>query len=288
MSDRPLDNFEPPGTGRPAPRLHWWKEVIYSAGFYALYSMTRNTQGSKKVGFEHAFGHARRLIEWEKTLHIFHEAWIQAQFLGSHAFIKFWNVYYGTAHFVITLLALVYCYRFLPRRYPQMRNTLACMTAVALIGFATFPLLPPRLLPTSYGFVDTLKTIGGLWNFDSGAVAKASNQFAAMPSLHFGWACWVTVTLWTWATTRVRRSLLLIYPFLTLFGIVVTGNHYFLDAAGGAIVFAAGLGLGTLITEAWARRGEPARSRSVVASVGDDVALRTHRTDSATRAQNIE
>ena len=256
MNNAPFTTVAPPGTGRPAPRLHWWKEVIYSAAFYALYSMTRNTQGSKKVSFEHAFSHARFLIRWEQALHIFHEAWIQARFLGAHAFIKFWNVYYGTAHFVVTLAALIYCYRFLPRRYPRMRNTLAAMTALALVGFATFPLLPPRLLPAHYGFVDTLKTIGGLWNFDSGAVAKASNQFAAMPSLHFGWASWVTLTLWPWATSRPRRMLLLLYPMATLFGIVVTGNHYFLDAAGGAVVFAAGLALGTVIAEVWARRSE--------------------------------
>ena len=243
-----------PGTGRPAPRLRWWKELIYSAGFYALYSMTRNTQGSKKVSFDHAFSHARNLIRVEQTMHIFREAWVQARFLGAHWFIRFWNVYYGTAHFVITLIALVYCYRYLPRRYPQMRNTLACMTAFALVGFATFPLLPPRLLPASYGFVDTLKTIGGLWNFDSGAVAKASNQFAAMPSLHFGWASWVTLTLWPWATNWRRKAILLGYPMATLFGIVVTANHYFLDAAGGAAVFIAGLGVGTVISELWARR----------------------------------
>ena len=115
---------------------------------------------------------------------------------------------------------------------------------LALIGFAFFPLMPPRLLPTSYGFVDTLHVFGGPWSFDSGPVAKASNQYAAMPSLHFGWASWCTATFWPWATTRCRRVLLVLYPFVTLFAIVVTANHYSLDALGGFVTFLIGSWLG--------------------------------------------
>jgi membrane-associated phospholipid phosphatase len=105
--------------------------------------------------------------------------------------------------------------------------------------------MPPRLLPAHYGFVDTLQSYGGLWSFDSGAMQKVSNQYAAMPSLHFGWSTWCAFVL----VPRVRRTwlkvLCALYPVATVFAIVVTANHYWLDAAGGALILAIGMLVGT-------------------------------------------
>ena len=249
----------PPGTGQPAPRLYWWKEVIYCAVFYTLYSRSRNTQGSASISVTHGYRHARGVMRAERWLGIFYEEPIQKLFLGHKTFLQFWNVYYGTAHFIVTFVAIIWCYRKLPRRYQRMRNTLACMTGLALIGFVSYPLMPPRLLPGYYGFVDTLKVYGGIWNFDSGAIAKASNQYAAMPSLHFGWATWCSTTLWPGAYQWWKKAGLVLYPCATLFGIIVTGNHFFLDAVGGFVVFAIGLLLGTLTATWWDRRGHTAR-----------------------------
>ena len=234
-----------PGVG--STRLHWWKEVILVLLFYGVYSLTRNTQGSKRVGAMQAFHNALRLIRVERGMGMFHEESVQQLFLPYHGFIQFWNVYYGLFHFVITLAGLVWCYRVMPHRYPRLRNTLLATTGLALIGFALFPLMPPRLLPVRFGFVDTLRSYGGLWSFDSGPIAKASNQYAAMPSLHFGWSAWCTVVLWPWARSRPRKALLLLYPLLTTFAIVVTGNHYVLDAAGGVVILAFGHRIGLLL-----------------------------------------
>ena len=125
------------------------------------------------------------------------------------------NVFYGTAHFVITLS--VFMLLFVKRKavFPQWRNTLAVMTALAIFGFALFPLMPPRLLDTpcsefggecigsglrpeggTFGFVDTLDVYGGPWSFDSEGMANISNQYAAMPSLHIGWATWSAIAMW--------------------------------------------------------------------------------------------
>jgi membrane-associated phospholipid phosphatase len=110
--------------------------------------------------------------------------------------------------------------------------------------------MPPRLLPASYGFVDTLRTYGGLWSFDSGAMQKVSNQYAAMPSLHFAWSLWCTLVFLPAARRPWLRVVVLGYPVLTLFAIVVTANHYWLDAAGGALA----LGIGVLVGTWWDRR----------------------------------
>ena len=231
-------------------RLYWWRELIYVLAFYSVYSVIRNQFGSAAVSESEAFDHAKEIINAERIIGMFHEETIQEWFLGWRAFIQFWNLFYGTFHFVVTAFCIIWLFRRFPERYVRWRTTLAITTALALIGFAFYPLLPPRLLPHSYGFEDTLRSFGGLWSFDSGAMSKVSNQYAAMPSLHFAWSTWCALVL----VPTLRRTWLKVlaasYPALTLFAIVVTGNHYWLDAVGGAVILLMALPLGTW----WAAR----------------------------------
>jgi membrane-associated phospholipid phosphatase len=253
------DRTAPDGVeGAPPPRpsagslgLRWWRELLYIAAFYGVYSLIRNQFGSAKVSEVVAFDHATWIIRIERDLGIFREQTIQAWFLGWRAFIQFWNLYYGTFHFVVTAFALVWLFVRFPERYVRWRTTLACTTALALVGFAVLPLLPPRLLPSSYGFVDTLAAYHGLWSFDSGAISKVSNQYAAMPSLHFAWSAWSAFVLVPTLRRWWLKALVLAYPVLTLYAIVVTGNHYFLDAVGGAVILAVGAAAGRW----WSERG---------------------------------
>ncbi len=224
--------------------------MLYIAAFYALYSAIRNTQGSASVSAAHAFANARHLISVEHALGLFHEEAIQRRFLGWRPFIRFWDVYYGTFHFVVTVVALILLFRRFPGRYPRWRNALAATTALALIGFAAYPLMPPRLLPASYGFVDTLRVYGGLWSFESGPVAHLSNQYAAMPSLHFAWSSWSALVLFPILRRPWSKALAALYPVATLFAIVVTANHYVLDAAGGAVVLTVGAAVGFALAAA--------------------------------------
>ena len=77
---------------------------------------------------------------------------------------------------------------------------------------------------------------------------KLSNQYAAMPSLHFAWSTWSVFVLWPMMRRWWSKALVAIYPVATLFAIVVTANHYVLDAAGGVVVFGVGYALGSAIT----------------------------------------
>lgn len=237
LDDRPEDPSAPPDRHS---RLRWWKEVLYIAAFYGVYTFIRNTQGSAAVSQATAMANALEIIRAEEALNIYVEEPIQQAFLGWSWFIELWNLFYGTFHFVVTIVALVLLFRRFPDRYPRWRNTLAFTTALALIGFATYPLLPPRLLPASYGYVDTLRAYGSLWSFESGAMNKLSNQYAAMPSLHFAWAVWSSLVLVSVLRRRWSRALAGLYPAATLFAIVVTANHYILDAVAGAVALAVG------------------------------------------------
>lgn len=246
------------------PRLRWWREVLYVIAFYAVYSAIRNA-GARNgpAAREVAQANAFDIIRWEKATFMYHEEAIQQAFLGWEWFIKFWNIYYGSFHFVVTAAALIWMYRATPQRYPLWRNTLAWTTGLALIGYAFYPLMPPRLLPERFGYVDTLAVVGGLWSFDSGPVASVSNQFAAMPSLHFGWAAWSAFVLWPAARRWWAKALVILYPLATLFAIVVTGNHFFLDAAGGAAVLGAGYVAGRATTRLLERRSPPAPAEPI-------------------------
>ena len=235
-------------------RLRWWREVLYILLFYSVYTFIRN-RGVATDSVDEARRNAFDIVDLERRLGTFWEEAIQDRFLDWTPFIQFWNIFYGTAHFVVTVFALVYLFRRMAYRYPLWRNTLACTTGLALIGFAFYPLLPPRLLDPGFGFVDTLRDVGGLWSFDSGAVAKVSNQYAAMPSLHFAWSTWCAFVLYPAARRPWLRLLVVAYPALTLFAIVVTANHYWLDAAGGAATLGAGFLLGRVLTRALEARG---------------------------------
>jgi amino acid transporter len=230
-------------------RLRWWREVAYVLAFYSVYTLVRNT-GVDAEGPREAFANAKEIISVERATGLYHEESIQDVFLGWRSLVAACNVFYGTAHFIVTAGVLVYLFRWRPERYPLWRNVLACTTALALIGFALYPLMPPRLLPPSYGFVDTLKEVGGLWSFDSSTVSKVSNQYAAMPSLHFGWALWSVLALLPSVRRGWARALLVAYPGVTLFVVVVTANHFVLDAVAGAVVLGVGFLLARPLT-AW-------------------------------------
>ena len=135
------------------PRHHrtlWWKEALIVAAFYTTYTLIRNRFGSAFVNGEdrpvHAFTNAMRVIKLERLIGLFHEESIQGFFLPHVWLIKAMNTYYGTAHFFVTLSVFVLLFRRRPDVFGQWRNTLAAMTALAIVGFVLFPLMPPRLL----------------------------------------------------------------------------------------------------------------------------------------------
>ncbi len=236
---------EPTTTDPAAPRLYWWRELLTIGVFYGVYTMVRNF-GIASDSTVDALRHAKQIIRIEEFLSSFHEKAIQDAFIDWTWFIKFWDVFYGSAHFLVTIVAIVWMFRKAPARYPIWRNTLAVTVALALLGFTLYPLMPPRLLDQHglhYGFVDTLQVVGGLWSFNSGTMSKISNQYAAMPSLHFAWATWCTCVLVPMIKPLWGKILMGLYPVATLFCIVVTANHYWIDALAGAAV----LGLGYLI-----------------------------------------
>jgi membrane-associated phospholipid phosphatase len=212
--------------------------VLLIAVFYGFYTLVRDLRGTKPVSVEQAFTNARRLIHLERILGIFHEADVQKAFLSQTWLIRLSDDFYGTIHFVAAIAVLIVLFVFFPGRYRLWRNTIFFATGLALVGFYFFPLMPPRLLPAGYHFVDTLKTVGGLWSFSSGPVNDVSNQYAAMPSLHTAWSAWCALVLCDIVKPWWGKALAVLYPVATIFAIVVTANHYFGDVIAGLLLLA--------------------------------------------------
>jgi membrane-associated phospholipid phosphatase len=238
---------------RPVRRTLWWREVLLIATFYFLYTLVRDVRGNKPVSVLQASTNAHRIISLERHLGIFHEATFQHWFLADRWLIRLCDDYYGTIHFVAVIAVLVLLFFRYPSRYRLWRNTLALTTGLALIGFEFFPVLPPRLLPPQYHFVDTLKVVGGLWNFSSGAVNDVSNQYAAMPSLHTGWSLWCVLALVPLIRPWWGKALLFVYPLATIFCIIVTANHYFADVIAGTLLVLVSYVLARILTDRFDR-----------------------------------
>ena len=234
--------------------LYWWFEVLMIVAFYFVYSAIRNLHGnSLQVLPPHALDHARQIITLEQHLGIFHEAAIQHAAQHFTPLIVVANYFYGSLHFVVTIFTGIFLYRRFSDDYPRFRNMLGITTAVALIGFTFYPLVPPRLLDSfslHYGFHDTLAQYPTFWSFNSGGVAHLSNQYAAMPSVHIAWSTWCALALVPRLSSRRLKILAGCYPLFTLVVIVITANHYIIDAAGGLLILAIGWFLSGIFTRA--------------------------------------
>jgi membrane-associated phospholipid phosphatase len=245
----PAVDITGPGPRSKRIRYGWLIETVVGIGIYFLYDSLRDrTMGTASA----ALKHAKQVVDVERFFGIYQEHRVQ------HAFLE---------------IALVAMYRKTPARYVRWRNTLLFMLGFGLIGFWLYPLTPPRLMPSQYDFVDTAakyfnfgpqQTIKLNAGGEPTAAARAAfgNLYAAMPSLHVGWSTWSALALIPLCRRWWLKVLVALDPIATIFAIVVTGNHWILDAVGGWVVLALGYGAARLVERVSRRRpvatGSPA------------------------------
>jgi len=229
------------------PRL--WQEIAFIALSYWVYSMIRN---AVPTHVKPAFEHARSVLDAEKTLGIDIELTLNrfvdtVRWGGWHWLANTCNYYYAVMHFIVVIAVLVWVYVERPMNYRSTRTALYAANGLAAIGFWLYPLAPPRLMLSPH-FIDTVVKYHTWGSWGSGDVAKYSNQFAAMPSLHIGWSLWAGVTLFMLSHRWWIRALGLAYPAVTFFVIIGTANHFVLDAVGGVVVLVLGFFIQRVLT----------------------------------------
>jgi PAP2 superfamily len=173
-----------------------------------------------------AFDNARDVLGLEHRLGVDTELSVQRATLRHPGLIRLLNRYYASVHFGASMVFLVVVYVRAPKLWAHIRFLFVTVTAAALIIHLLYPLAPPRMLD---GYVDTIARYGPAIYDGRSAVGKMANQFAAMPSLHFGWAVLVAYGVVRALHTRCRW-LIVLHPMITLAAIVITANHYWLDA----------------------------------------------------------
>lgn len=226
---------------RPSLARRWWnsrggyrlvREAVLMYGLFAVYKLVRAMVRDHQ---DAALDHARDVMHVERMFGIFNEETLQDLVINQRQIVTFLNAYYLIAHFLVTTVVFTVLYLTRPEGYARARRILFAMTGIALVVHVLYPLAPPRMFPV-IGFIDTGTLIGPGAYGTGHAYDGLANQFAAMPSMHFGWSVLVA-----WAVVRYFRSpkrwIIAVHPFLTLAAIVLTANHYWMDAVIAMIIF---------------------------------------------------
>ncbi|MFD8826175.1 bifunctional glycosyltransferase 87/phosphatase PAP2 family protein [Streptomyces sp. NPDC059605] len=238
-----------PARWRRIPLLPFWRRVLGRPNLllelllirvvYSAYSHVRLAATAGRGTAEH---HGRQIHAVEQWLHIDIEHAVNHAVVGIGRLRGFFDHYYTTFHFIVPLTILGMLYARRPADYRWARSTIGFATVLALFGFWLYPLAPPRLMP-GLGFIDTVNGVQDFAKPDYGTLTSMTNQYAAMPSLHFGWSLWCGVIVVVLAPKEWMKALGLLHPLFTVSAIVATANHWVLDAVGGAVVVSLGFGL---------------------------------------------
>ena len=231
------------------PLLPFWRRLLGRPNLllellvirvgYSVYSHIRLAATGGRPTAEK---HGDQVYSVERALGIDLEHWANHALVHAQWAESFFNFYYESFHFVVPLAILGVLYVRRPADYRWARSALGFATVLALVGFWFYPLAPPRLMP-GLGFIDTVHGPQDFAKPDYGTLTSVTNQYAAMPSLHFGWSLWCGVVVVVLAPRLWMKLLALLHPLFTVCAIVSTGNHWVLDAVGGATVVGAGFAL---------------------------------------------
>jgi hypothetical protein len=236
-------------------RLRRCWPVAREAGVIALlYAMWQLAGTLSLLGTAGAFARGRWIVRTEHAWHLPSETDVQRLILPHQHLVEFCNLYYATMHFAALFAMLAWLFLLHRDQYPRVRTTVVLLTAGCLL-IQFLPVAPPRLLP-QYGYVDTATRYGqSVYGALSSAGTAGIDQLSAMPSVHVGWSVLVGLTVvqvgrrrWRWAA--------IMHPVVTIFVVVATGNHFWLDGIVAVALLAVALAI--------QRVADTARRRTIV------------------------
>ena len=229
-----------------APLLQLVGEMLIVIPAYFLYFLVRGfVQGREAEAIERAV----KIIDFQKGLNIFWEPALQSYMLRFDWLVTLANWVYIWGHWPVIVFVALWLFLLHRENYAVYRNAFLISGAIGLAIFAFFPVAPPRLVD-GIGMIDTIAENSGAYRMLQPPAFV--NQYAAMPSLHFGWNLLVGIAIARHGTGLLMKSLGLFSPLLMLASIVLTANHFIIDAfAGGALAV-----LGLLIAYLIHQRGK--------------------------------
>jgi membrane-associated phospholipid phosphatase len=237
------------------------RQLVLFAGAYYVYRIVRGIVDGHAVA---AFSNARDIVNAERGMHLFFEPNLQDWALHkAPALVTASDWMYVNSHFVVTTTFLIWLYVFRNHAFYFVRNMFLIAMAFALVGYLVYPAAPPRYLP-EWGFQDT---VSDLFGHASDAASVLYNPYAAMPSMHVAFALMIAVPAIQLTRHAALKLLWALYPLLVTFVVISTANHFWLDAAVGALVAAlsavlASTAFARFRPEAWSWRTRPAEARA--------------------------
>jgi PAP2 superfamily len=232
-----------------AKARHTWRsaliELVLVLTLYVAYSGSRMFASD---ALRPARQRAAELLDVESTLHLSWEATLNQWFVVVRGLGLFGSFWYATAHYLVTGIVLIWLYRRGRDAYVPARRALLIGTIIALAAYLLVPTAPPRLFG-GYTDVLALTSADGWWGADASApkgLGGLTNQLAAFPSLHAGWAFWVAIVVQKHARRRWVRGAGWLHAMVTGLVVIGTGNHWTIDVLVGWLV----IGLGFWIVSA--------------------------------------
>jgi membrane-associated phospholipid phosphatase len=211
------------------------RQVSLFAGAYLLYQVVRGLVDGNDVA--KASWNATKVINLERTLHVFIEPSIQAWALNEQWLMDIADWTYLNAHYIITLAALVFIYLRRNDSFYFVRNMFMIAMLIALVGYALYPTAPPRLMP-EWGFTDAIQQFTGV-TAEHGPSSALLNLYAAIPSMHVCFSLMIGWPMSRFVKHRIACVAWLLYPLFITFVVIATGNHYLTDVVLG--IFTAGV-----------------------------------------------
>ncbi len=238
----------------------WSDLLLQLALFFSVYQGYQLVRGLSEAKETLAMENGERIISVERSIGLFVEGHVQSFAMSLSWLVDSANWMYVNSHFIITTSFLVWLYLARNEHFYFVRNMFMVAMLLALTGYLLYPTAPPRLVPGS-GIEDTLSAIGHL-DTDSNAVSLLVNKYAAVPSMHIGFATMIAGTAIQLVRHRWLKVLWGCYPFMVLFVVISTGNHFWFDGLVGALVAAASALIASRVLapvrpEQWAFRPEP-------------------------------
>jgi hypothetical protein len=218
-------------------RRPWVREIAVVAALYVAYSLGRVFgNDDKSIALENAADllHFERLVGLDTE-----QSW--NTLLVTHGWLSAFSAYwYASMHYIVTPVMLFLLWRHSRPLYSRMRWALVGSTVLALTCYLLFPTAPPRMMS---GYVDVMAQTAhvGWWGSSASApqgLGGLTNELAAMPSMHVGWAVWCSLAILVLGNSLWHRTASVVYAIVTTIVVVATANHWLVDAiAGAAVVF---------------------------------------------------
>lgn len=249
----------------PGRRMTFLREVeIVLAAYFTYFAVRGATEGAAST----AVANAHRIEDFEKAFGIFIEPDLQDTIVDHSLLVDAANLVYIWGHWpVISVVALWLFTRRQPT-YLLFRNAFLISGAIGLVWFWLFPVAPPRL--AELGLVDTVVERSNFYRVLQ--PPQLTNQFAAFPSLHFGWNLLMGLALYWYTTNRAVRAFGLLLPAAMFVAIVLTANHYIIDGVAGGAIALFGLWAAVWLQRRRDRRSDAAEARAGTVATGPPLA----------------